>query len=52
MALSYPVQNQFYLPPGEYKIKIIVDCENGKWDNKTYIIISPSQWIELDIEEL
>ena len=52
MALSNPVQNQFYLPPGEYKIKIMVDCENGKGDNKYYKIISPTQWNELDLDEL
>jgi hypothetical protein len=36
MALSNPAQDQFYLPPGEYIIKIIVDCENGKGEKKIY----------------
>ena len=45
-------RNQAYLPPGSYKVKIEVKCENGKGDRGTFRIISPNKWTDLDFEKL
>lgn len=54
IALSGALQqNQAYLPPGEYEIEIKVSCEQDKkGDTKRYKIISPKNWIDLDMDEI
>lgn len=43
-------RNQFYLPPGVYKIEVIINCENGKGDKRRYRIFSPKDWDKLKME--
>ncbi|NJD55399.1 MAG: hypothetical protein FIA94_03225 [Nitrospirae bacterium] len=42
-------RNQAYLPPGKYKVKIEISCENGKRNVKTLWITSPEQWQDLEV---
>jgi hypothetical protein len=52
-ALLKPqLAKQFYLPEGEYIIDISVSCVNGRGDHKKFKIISPKNWIDLDIIEV
>jgi hypothetical protein len=54
-ALLNPnLHNQTYLPPGEYKVRIDILCDNGKGDFGIYIITSPDSpinWQNLDCNE-
>ena len=54
-ALLTPnLNNQTYLPPGNYKVKIDVLCNNGKGDSRIYRITSPNSpnnWQNLDCDE-
>ncbi len=45
-------RNQAYLPPGEYELKIEVQCENGSGDKAKFKIISPQNWENLDFDKL
>jgi len=45
-----PSKNQFYLPPGVYKVKVTVNCESGGGDEGEYKITSPKDWNELKID--
>ena len=48
------MENQAYLPPGNYKVKIDILCNNGKDDSGIYRITSPNSpnnWQDLDCDE-
>jgi hypothetical protein len=50
MALSAPVfANQAYLPPGEYRFKLAVECQSGKGDSKEFLVSSPETWTALSM---
>ena len=54
LAISFALsgridRNQAYLPPGKYKVKIEISCENGRRISKTLLITSPEQWQELEV---
>ena len=45
LALSAPfLANQAYLPPGEYRFRLAVECANGKGASKEFLISSPPFW--------
>ena len=44
--------NQFFIPQGEYRISIEVDCLNGVGDKKEYRIISPGSNKNLKVSEI
>jgi len=52
LALRYPMDHQAYLPPGEYKIEIDIYCKNGRGAKRSYKIISPDIWEDLNMVEL
>lgn len=50
-ALASGVQNdQFYLPKGEYKIRICVSYNSGKITKKNFVLISPDSWENLNMK--
>jgi hypothetical protein len=50
VALSDPLgAGQALLPPGEYRVKLSVDCENGKGCTKEFFIVSPESWVDLSM---
>jgi hypothetical protein len=44
------VPTQAILPPGEYKLKIVLSCINGRGTSKTIKLISPQNWTDLKAE--
>jgi hypothetical protein len=46
------IDDQFYLPPGEYEIRVKVDCVNGKRDEKEYKILVSKNWKEVQVKEI
>lgn len=52
LALSQPhMAQQFYLPPGAYRIQVRVTCEHGGDDEKTFCLASPKTWDALSLQE-
>ena len=49
---SDPNKNQAYLPMGTYVVEVKANCENGKGDERKYMISSPMKWDELKINEI
>lgn len=43
---------QAYLAPGDYTIRLTIECENGKADSKTFKLISPRVGHKLLMEEI
>ena len=41
--------NQAYLPPGKYKARVEISCENGNRSFKWLWITSPQQWQDLEM---
>ena len=53
LALAVPDKSpQVALPPGEYLLRVTISCENGKGDTKTFKLISPHEWHELQADDL
>ena len=53
LALAIPQKSpQFALPPGEYIMQVIISCENGRGDAKTFKLISSRDWQGLQAEDL
>jgi len=53
LALSLPGQiPQATFPSGEYVLKVHVSCENGSGDAKSFKLISPDNWQDLDMKEV
>ena len=52
LSQTQPKQNQAYLPPGEYEIEVVIDCENGRGDRCRYRIVSPEEWLDLSMVEM
>jgi len=53
LALSNPTAaSQAYLPPGEYRFRLTVECENGKGASKDFLICSPTSWTDLTARSL
>lgn len=52
MGLLFPREaEQHYFPPGEYNIKITLNGDNFDEINKSFILISPDFWRDLDLTE-
>lgn len=50
IALSAPTRAmQAYLPPGEYRFRLVVACANGKAAAKEFIVNSPGDWKALSM---
>ena len=50
LALSDPaVASQAYLPPGDYRFRLTVGCQNGKGASKEFFITSPETWSALSM---
>lgn len=57
IALNYSWNNrqaptQAVLPQGEYKMKIVLSCKNGKGAKKIIKVASPNSWQGLNVEEV
>ena len=53
LALAVPQKSpQAALPPGEYVVQVTVSCEDGKGDAKTFKLISPRDWQDLQADDL
>lgn len=50
LALTIPAKaTQAYLPPGEYRFRLMVECANGKGASKEFLISSPTVWTALSM---
>ena len=50
MALSAPAHApQAYLPPGEYRFRLVVACANGKGVSRNFVVNSPANWQALSM---
>jgi hypothetical protein len=52
IALSTLRAGQAYLLPGEYKVRVDVNCDNGKGDSGIFKIISTENWDGLEMHKL
>lgn len=57
IALNYSWNNlqapqQAVLPQGEYKMKVVLSCKNGRGAKKVIKIASPNSWQDLNVEEV
>ena len=50
LALSNPSgASQAYLPPGDYRFRLTVGCQNGKGASKEFFVTSPETWTALSM---